>query len=117
MKPQPQLPDDKTLKKGLDALRAVLKRMRWDDQGGYPQRYNGEWVCASAGLGLANSKELDALFAMAGIVPDEIQPIGHCKTCKFSDGGRERGWRGTHCIHCNRPKMSEFKPKPKARKL
>lgn len=104
------------MKKGLDALRAVLRRMRWNDQGGYPGLYKGKWTFVSTGLPQTTPKELNALFAMAGIVPDEIQSIGDCETCKFSENGRERGWRDTHCIHCKRPKMSEYKPMPKARK-
>lgn len=28
---------------GISALRAVLRRMRWDDQGGYPGRRGGKW--------------------------------------------------------------------------
>jgi hypothetical protein len=110
-----QLPDERTLKKGLEALRAVLRRMRWNDQGGYPDWYKGKWNIISTGLPQTYPKELNALFAMAGIVPDEIQPLGYCDTCKFSINGRERGYIRP-CLICMRPKMSEFKPKPKARK-
>ena len=36
---------------GMEMLRTVLRRLRWDDQGGYPgYRGNGRWDFVTAGL-------------------------------------------------------------------
>lgn len=102
-------------------LRAILKRMRWDDQGGYPSRYDGKWQFVSAGLPQTTPAELDTLFAFAGIVPDEIQSLGDCETCKhsklYADGSRgEQGYSTRECSTCKRPRMSNYEPLTKIRK-
>ncbi len=101
---------------GLEALRNVLKRMRWDDQGGYcSYGGNGKWHFVSTGLPQTTPEELNALFEMAGIVPDKIISKGSCSTCRHakvgSDGKRyERGYEGRKCQPCKRPKMSNWAP-------
>jgi hypothetical protein len=96
--------------KGIAALRAVLQRMRWDDQGGYPGRSGGEWTFVSTDLSRVTPKELDALFALAGIEPDEIVSRGKCSKCAHAEDGRERGYREP-CLSCTRPLMSNFVPR------
>ena len=96
---------------GVATLRTVLMHMRWNDQGGYPGYYNGQWNGASS-LEIAPD-ELDMLFAFVGVVPDEIPPLGQCVDCanaKMSNGVRhERGYEGP-CFSCKRPRMSNFVP-------
>lgn len=94
---------------GIELLRTVLQRLRWDDQGGYPGRVNGRWHFVSTGLPQVTPEELDALFSFAGIVPDEIQSLGECRQCKHAVNGHEQGYRGP-CLTCKRPKMSNFVP-------
>lgn len=93
----------------MTALRRVLTRMRWDDQGGYPGLIDGKWNFVTTGLPQTTPEELDALFALAGIVPDEIVTKGHCEDCAHAVNGRERGYSGP-CSPCKRPQMSNFVP-------
>jgi len=100
---------------GMEVLRTVLKRMRWDSQDGYPSYLgDGKWAFVSTGLPQVSPEELNTLFAFAGIVPDEIVPIGHCDTCKFGvlygEGkgkAQERGY-AQPCSPCGRPKMTNY---------
>lgn len=102
--------DRKRLTKGLAALRRVLRAMRWHDQGGYVSRDNGKWSFVSTGLPQTTPEELDALFAMAGIEPDEIVVKGACFHCKHArDDGSERGYENP-CSPCKRPYHSNFVP-------
>ena len=97
------------VKKGLAALRDILKRMRWDDQGGYPSYYgNGRWGFVTTGLPQTTPDELNTLFAMVGVVPDKIESLGDCRDCAHSIGGHERGYVRP-CLDCKRPRMSNFK--------
>lgn len=93
----------------LNVLRAVLQRARWNEQGGYPSRTNGRWDFVSSGLPQASPEEWDALFRLAGIVPDEIVSNGSCAQCAHAVNGHERGYRQP-CSTCARPKMTNFKP-------
>lgn len=101
--------DRTRLTKGLAVLRRVLRAMRWHDQGGYVSRDNGKWSFVSTGLPQTTPEELDALFAMAGIEPDEIVPKGHCFDCKHARNGSERGYENP-CSPCTRPYHSNFVP-------
>lgn len=93
---------------GILALRAVLKRLRSDDQGGYTSRYKGKWQFISTSLPQTSAKELDALFDLAGIEPDEIVALGDCKDCMYADHrGNSRGW-APPCVSCKHPVMSNF---------
>lgn len=100
---------------GCQILRTVLKRARWDDQGGYVSYLgNREWAFVSGGLPQATPDEWNALFDLAGITPDVIQSLGSCEECAhakvFPDGSRaERGYERP-CLTCKRPKMSNFEP-------
>lgn len=91
------------------ALRTILQRLRWDDQGGYPGRRAGKWDFVTTGM-TATPEELDALFAYAGLVPDEIKSLGSCGSCASSVNGRERGYADL-CGSCRRPQMSNFTKK------
>lgn len=94
----------------LDVLATVLRRLRWDDQGGYPSYYGDDrWGFVSTGLPQTTPDELNALFRLAGVVPDEIVPLGSCDTCVFSREGRERGYEQP-CGPCKRPLHSKWKP-------
>jgi hypothetical protein len=96
---------------GMVALRAVLKRMRSDDQGGYiSYGGDGKWHFVTAGLPQTTPEELNALFALAGIEPDVIIPKGACADCKFARDGRERGYESP-CLGCKRPYHSNFEPR------
>jgi hypothetical protein len=96
--------------RGIQALRSVLQRTRWDDQGGYPgYRGNGKWDFVSTGL-QTTPKELNALFALVGLVPDVITPKGSCKECRNSNCGVEYGYKTKTCCTCKRPQMSNFAP-------
>jgi hypothetical protein len=102
------------LVEGVKALRAVLRRMRWDGQGGYVgYEGNGRWSFISTGLGQVTPEELNALFRLAGIEPDEIVSLGDCSKCANGEvvhGRRqERGYREP-CLTCKRPRMSNFVP-------
>ena len=92
---------------GMEALRGVLIRMRSERQDGY-NCYSGEgnWHFSSTGLSVY-PEELNALFDMAGITPDEIQSLGKCKDCIHSLNGRERGY-DMPCCKCLRPKHDLF---------
>lgn len=93
---------------GLDALRAVLRRLRWDNQGGYPgYEGDGKWSFVTTGLPQTTPDELNQLFALAGIEPDVIMSLGHCEDCAHSVDGQERGYKQP-CSGCLRPLMSNF---------
>jgi len=102
-------PTESDLREGIRVLGTVLRRLRWDDQGGYPGLYKGEWDFASTSLPQTTPAELDALFKLAGIVPDEIVPLGSCRECAHASDGRERGYANP-CGGCKRPRMSNFVP-------
>lgn len=95
-------------------LRALLRRMRNTTQGGYADVRDGKFERACA-LPVPTVDELNALFSLAGIVPDEIQVNGTCETCVFGrpDGG-DQGW-ASHCCSCARPKMTNFVPLARVR--
>jgi hypothetical protein len=101
----------------LEVLRTVLLRLRNDDQGGFNcyragvQELGGHWMFVSTALPQTTPDELDALMDLAGIIPDEIVPIGHCYKCKFSnEHGNERGYKEP-CLTCKHPLMSNFQEK------
>lgn len=97
--------------KGLAVLKRVLKKLRWDNQHGFPgYRGGGRWNFVSTGLPSVNPDELNALFAAVGVVPDVILPKGACRDCRFAVNGHEQGYRGP-CLRCTRPYHSNFKPK------
>lgn len=98
----------KEIDEGIKVLKKVLKRLRWNDQGGYPSRVNGRWAFVTGGLPQATPEEHDALFALAGIVPDEIKSKGEFKDCVHSKNGHEQGYSGK-CSPCKRPRMSNFR--------
>lgn len=98
------------LAKGVATLRRLLRAMRWDDQGGYSSRQNGKWLFISTGLPQTTPEDLDELFALAGIEPDEVVPKGNCFHCKHArEDGRERGY-DQPCCTCTRPYHSNFVP-------
>ena len=107
--PKLKLPDEDTLRAGVKTLRKILRRMRWDDQGGYcSYQGDGKWSFASTSIGQIEGDELNDLFALAGIKPDVIESNGDCEDCVFSlDGGRERGYAAP-CCKCSRPGHSHF---------
>ncbi len=97
---------------GLAVLRAVLQRMRNEKQDGYTDCKNGKFSGTarfiSCGLPQATPEELDALFALAGIVPDAIESNGSCSTCVYGDArGGNQGWDAP-CCSCAHPKMTNF---------
>jgi len=104
---------------GIVALRDILKRMRWDDQGGYPGYFgNGRWGFVSTSMSQVTPEELNLLFALADITPDTIKTKGYCEDCVFAkachrDDGlvtyHEQGYSSKECTECQRPKMSNFK--------
>jgi hypothetical protein len=97
------------IRTAIDELRTALRRLRWDDQDGYPGYHgNGRWDFVSTGLPVTPD-ELNALFELAGIVPDVIVPLGHCEDCLHAVNGRERGYVEP-CGSCKRPRMSNFVP-------
>lgn len=92
----------------LAALRSVLSRMRWHDQGGFSGYVgNREWSFVSTGLPQTGPDELNALMDLAGIIPDKIVSLGDCSDCFHSENGREKGYRQP-CLSCKRPRMSNF---------
>lgn len=96
---------------GINVLRCILKRLRWDDQGGYVGYHgDGEWSFISIGLGQVSPDELNSLFELVDVEPDVIVPLGSCEDCHFSIDGRERGYKQP-CLPCTRPYHSHFKPK------
>lgn len=108
--------DVKALAAGIMVLQDVLKRARWDNQGGYPSyQGDGKWSFVTAGLPQASPAEWNALFKLAGIEPDVIVSIGSCHDCQHAktlpDGRRvERAWAGQKCCSCGHPRMSNFEP-------
>lgn len=99
----------------LEALRAVLRRQRDDDQGGYSSfGRDGKWHFISSALGGIEPDEMAALFELAGIEPDAIVSKGSCGDCGHAvkKNGRwsERGWEPP-CVSCKRPRMSNFVPR------
>lgn len=94
---------------GITALRNVLLRLRSEKQDGYPSLYKGKWSFVTTGLPQTTPEELDALFELAGIVPDEIEPLGSCKDCMYAKNGHSRGW-DRPCSSCAHPRMTNFKP-------
>lgn len=101
-------------KKGIVVLRAILRRMRNEKQGGYHNvGPDGKFVGTfrgSTSLPFAVAEELDALFALAGIVPEPIAVNGDCGDCIYGDArGGDLGW-GQPCCSCSRPKMTNFVP-------
>lgn len=97
-------------KKRLELLARVLLRLRWDEQGGFVSRNKRGWDFVTGGLPQVTPKEMDELFKLAGVVPDEIISAGPCSGCAFSLDGRERGYDHP-CGGCKRPLHSRFKPK------
>jgi hypothetical protein len=103
-------PTAEEIRNARTVLRRVLLEQRWDLQGGYSSRRNGKWQFVTASLGQLAPKEFDALFAFAGIVPDEIETVGDCADCANSDDGRERGYSAP-CSSCLRPShINNFVP-------
>jgi hypothetical protein len=97
--------------RGIGALRRVLKRLRWNNQGGYSCYLGGgKWDFVSTSLPQTSPSELNDLFMLAGIKPDKIVPKGTCKDCAHSKDGRDGGW-DKPCVSCGRPKMTLFKRK------
>lgn len=102
---------------GLKVLQDVLKRMRWDDQGGYLDvgddgKFAGNCGFITSALPQSTPEEIDALFELAGIVPDPIVSKGSCETCAHAyPDGEERGWSNP-CVSCKRPQMSNYDVKP-----
>lgn len=100
---------------GMETLRVVLKRMRWDDQDGYLSvgpdgKYAGHASFITTGLPQVTPEELDALMELAGIVPDPIVTLGSCSDCVHATAdGRERGY-SRPCFDCSRPQHSNFDP-------
>lgn len=95
---------------GVVALRRMLRDMRSDDQDGYMGFRNGKWDNPNGHpVGCATPDELDAMFDLVGVVPDEIVSKGTCDTCRESDQGRERGYFGK-CSPCMRPSHSNWAP-------
>lgn len=102
--------DRARLTKGLAVLRRILRAMRWHDQGGYRAWDDGKWSFVSTSLPQTTPEELDALFSLAGIEPDEIVPKGNCFHCEHArDDGTERGY-DRPCVSCSRPYLSNFVP-------
>lgn len=98
----------------IKLLRQLLRRMRNTAQDGYADVRDGKFERSRA-LPAPTVDELDALFSLAGLVPDEIQINGTCRTCVFGcpDGG-DQGW-STPCCSCARPKMTNFVPLARVR--
>lgn len=100
--------DRAALTKGIATLRRLLRSMRWHDQGGYVSRSDGKWDFVSTGLPQTTPEDLDELFALAGIEPDEVVPKGNCFHCKHArEDGSERGY-DQPCCSCTRPYHSHF---------
>lgn len=97
---------------GLAALRRALTCMRSEEQGGYPDYLGvGKWLSSSATLRVT-SAELNELFALAGVEPDPVAPLGDCIECVHSADGKPRSWLPP-CGGCARPRMTNFKSKEK----
>lgn len=109
-------PSDAATHAARKVLRRALREGRWDDQGGYSSYDgNGKWGFEASGIGNISPKELNTLFAFAGITPDEIEIVGHCSECAnarvYPDGTRgERGYSAP-CGSCLRPShINNFVP-------
>jgi len=88
----------------LAVLRAVLSRRRSARQGGMPgYGGDGEWDFVTSGLPQVTPEELNILFELAGIIPDEIESLGSCEACRHAVNGRERGY-SMPCLKCLRPR-------------
>lgn len=98
----------------LKILRELLRRMRNTAQDGYQDVIDGKFEREHP-LPVATRDELNALFSLAGLVPDGIRVNGTCATCVFGgeDGG-DQGWADP-CCSCSRPKMMNFVPLAKVR--
>ena len=79
-------PTDYQIEDALLALRPMLTALRWGHSGGYSGRQGGRWRSSSTGIS-ATPEQLDALFAFAGVTPDEIESRGDCSDCVNSDWG------------------------------
>lgn len=105
--------DNTTYSNAILALSAALRRMRDSNQGGYHDCKDGSFSGSSLRTSFTiqvSGKELDALFALVGIVPDAIVPKGRCKDCVFvMANGSDRGW-ASPCSGCSRPIMDKFVP-------
>lgn len=111
-KPAPPVSDEpptvEQVQAARTALRDGLRALRWDTQGGYPGRRGDGWDFAGLSV-VFTPDQLDALFALAGLVADEIKPVGPCQDCVNADDGRERGW-APPCRSCEHPFHSNFVP-------
>ena len=109
---KPELVEPIVTGEGLEVLRRVLLRLRWDNQGGFPSLRHDLTFGESGTIGLpqATPKEIEVLMGLAGIVPDRIESLGSCRTCKWSDNGNERGY-SVPCVSCKRPRMTLWEPK------
>ena len=113
--PKPKVATPAQVAAGIEVLRRGLWSERWHNQGGYVCRSKNGWDFASSPVGQFTPDEMDALFAMAGLTPDVIDPLGSCSECKHAEvapnGKRyERGWVGGKCPPCERPRMTNFEP-------
>ena len=100
---------------GITALREALLSMRLDDQDGYTAyQGDGVWSFVSTSLAQVTPSQLNAMFDLAGVVPDKIVSKGSCGTCLHANPFRSgsRGERGRYqpCVGCKRPRMSRFEP-------
>ena len=96
---------------GKGALQRVLSALYSPEQDGYRGYIgDGRWSFVTAGLPQTTPEELNALFRLAGIVPNAIVSKGTCATCRYSIKGGERGWVQP-CVSCVRPLMSNWEGK------
>lgn len=102
---------------GIAVIRRLLQQMRSDSQGGYfSYQGDGKWSFAGTSLGYVNPKDLNILFDLVGIVPDKIESLGSCSTCRHAkelpDGKIvDQGYASKACSSCKRPKMHNWKPR------
>lgn len=96
---------------GITTLRRILQRFYDPKQGGgiLGYRSDGSWGEGLHGLGVASSDELNALFALAGLVPRPVEVRGPCQTCRWARHGYERG-HTLPCNTCTRPWHSNYEP-------
>jgi hypothetical protein len=100
---------DKAVDPRIKLLRTLLQRMRNSEQGGYDDVRHGSFVRAIP-FPYPTVEELNALFSLAGIVPDAIPINGTCATCVFGNPRLgDQGW-AQPCSSCSRPKMTNFVP-------
>jgi hypothetical protein len=116
-RPAPEINTSKTTQLVDELARKVIQRvlidMRSKEQGGYTSLSDGAWCFVSTSLGQFTANELDALFAFAGIVPDEVEVVGSCADCANSNDGHERGY-SKPCVMCLRPShINHFVPREK----